>query len=223
MSHSVSRHLRIDIDNYDQKIRQFVPGYDTMVRTAAFMAAEVNPNRVLDLGSGSGGLSEELLKQKGIGNVELWDIDGEMLETARVRLSGYGNRATFSVKSFHDEFPRCGAITACISLHHITTLNEKSLLYERAFDAVSEGGIFVNADTAVPTSGPEKERLYRYWADHLIANGIEEKQAWKHFDEWSEEDAYFSLAEELNALAIAGFDPYCVWREGPSAVLIGRR
>tara|TARA_B110000014_G_C20082648_1_gene565942 strand:- start:663 stop:1334 length:672 start_codon:yes stop_codon:yes gene_type:complete len=223
MLHSVSRHLRIKLGNYDQKIRQFVPGYETMLNTAAAMAAHVRPNHVLDLGSGSGGLSEQLLKYHEIGTVELWDIDEEMLERAKNRLSDYGDRTKFSVKSFHDPFPQCAAITACISLHHVLDLKAKTLLYRRAFDALDEGGIFVNADTAIPTSGPEKERLYRYWADHLIASGIKEDRAWKHFEEWAEEDAYFSLADELKALETVGFESHCVWREGPNAVIVGRR
>jgi len=223
MLHSVSRHLRIELGNYDQKIRQFVPGYETMLNTAAAMAAHVRPNHVLDLGSGSGGLSEQLLKYHEIGTVELWDIDEEMLERAKTRLSDYGSRTKFSIKSFHDPFPHCDAITACISLHHVLDLQEKTLLYGRAFDALDDGGIFVNADTAIPTSGPEKERLYRYWADHLIASGIKEDRAWKHFEEWAEEDTYFSLADELKALETVGFESHCVWREGPNAVIVGRR
>ena len=223
MLHSIRHHLRIELGNYDQKIRQFVPGYETMLNTAAAMAAHVCPNHVLDLGSGSGGLSEQLLKYHEIGTVELWDIDEEMLERAKTRLADYGSRTKFSIKSFHDPFPHCAAITACISLHHVLDLQEKTHLYGRAFDALDDGGIFVNADTAIPTSGPEKERLYRYWADHLIASGIKEDRAWKHFEEWAEEDTYFSLADELKALETVGFESHCVWREGPNAVIVGRR
>ena len=55
-----------------------------MLDRAAAMAAHVRPTHVLDLGSGSGGLSEQLLKHHEIGTVELWDIDEEMLERARL-------------------------------------------------------------------------------------------------------------------------------------------
>ena len=73
-----------------------------MLNTAAAMAAHVRPNHVLDLGSGSGGLSEQLLKYHEIGTVELWDIDEEMLERAKNRLSDCGSRTKFSVKSLID-------------------------------------------------------------------------------------------------------------------------
>ena len=223
MSHKVSRHLRIEVATYDRKIRQFVPGYETMLGIASALTAEVKPRHVLDLGSGSGGLSEALLSYPEIGIVELWDIDPEMLEHAQIRLFDYGERARFELRSFNDPFPACDAITACISLHHVPSLERKQALYRRAYNALRPGGIFVNADAAVPTHGKEKERLYRYWARHLVASGIPEGRAWQHFEEWAEEDSYFSLTEELAALSAAGFDAHCVWREGPSAVLLGRR
>ena len=223
MSHKVSRHLRIEVATYDRKIRQFVPGYETMLGIASALTAEAKPGHVLDLGSGSGGLSEALLSYPEIGIVELWDIDPEMLEHAKIRLSAYGERARFELSSFNDPFPVCDAITACISLHHVPSLEKKQALYQRAYNALRPGGIFVNADAAVPTHGKEKERLYRYWARHLVASGIPEGRAWQHFEEWAEEDSYFSLTEELAALSAVGFDAHCVWREGPSAVLLGRR
>jgi tRNA (cmo5U34)-methyltransferase len=223
MSHKVSRHLRIEVATYDRKIRQFVPGYETMLRIASALTAEIKPGHVLDLGSGSGGLSEALLSYSEIGIVELWDIDPEMLEHAQIRLFDYGERARFELRSFNDPFPACDAITACISLHHVPSLEKKQALYQRAYNALRSGGVFVNADAAVPTHGKEKERLYRYWARHLVASGIPEGRAWQHFEEWAEEDSYFSLTEELAALSAVGFDAHCVWREGPSAVLLGRR
>jgi len=223
MSHKVSRHLRIEVATYDRKIRQFVPGYETMLGIASALAAEVKPGHVLDLGSGSGGLSEALLSYPEIGIVELWDIDPEMLEHAQIRLFDYGERASFELRSFNDPFPACDAITACISLHHVPSLEKKQALYQRAYNALRSGGVFVNADAAIPTHGKEKGRLYRYWARHLVASGIPEGRAWQHFEEWAEEDSYFSLTEELAALSAVGFDAHCVWREGPSAVLLGRR
>ena len=112
MSHKVSRHLRIEVASYDRKIRQFVPGYETMLGIASALTAEVKPGHVLDLGSGSGGLSESLLSYPEIGIVELWDIDPEMLEHAKIRLSAYGERARFELSSFNNPFPTCDTISA---------------------------------------------------------------------------------------------------------------
>ena len=38
-SHSVRRHLRVDIEEYDASIRRFIPGYETMLGEAAAAVA----------------------------------------------------------------------------------------------------------------------------------------------------------------------------------------
>ena len=80
MPHSVRRHLRVAIDAYDAMIRQFIPGYEEMLRTAARELAPVSSGLVLDLGAGTGALAEAILETSGHGTVELVDVDAEMLE-----------------------------------------------------------------------------------------------------------------------------------------------
>ena len=62
-----------------------------------------------------------------------------------------------------------------------------------------------------------------YGAAHLVACGIDEPRAYRHFDEWAVEDTYFPLDEELAAMRQANFDAECVWRDRPNTLLVGRR
>ena len=73
MSHSVRRHLRVAIDEYDTSIRQFIPGYDEMILEAAAAVSRASPTVVLDLGAGTGSLSAALLAHSEVGLVELVD------------------------------------------------------------------------------------------------------------------------------------------------------
>ena len=66
MSHSARKHLRVAIDSYDESIRRFIPGYETLLAEASAAAAAVSPAHVLDLGAGTGGLSEALLERDGL-------------------------------------------------------------------------------------------------------------------------------------------------------------
>ena len=223
MSHSVRRHLRVDIEAYDASIRRFIPGYEEMLRQAAAAVAAVRPALVLDLGSGTGALAEALLAREEVGAVELIDVDEEMLNQARTRLAAFGPRARFSLRSFDDALPACDAVAASLSLHHIPTLDKKGALFRRAFDALRPGGVLVNADVTMPAADPERARAWRGWADHLVASGIEESQAWKHFDDWSGEDTYFPLDAELEALATAGFRARCAWRQGVSTLVVAEK
>jgi tRNA (cmo5U34)-methyltransferase len=223
MSHSVRKHLRVEIDEYDDQIRRFIPAYETMIAVAADAVAAVEPNLVIDLGAGTGGLSELLLDRRGVGTVELLDIDPEMLDKARRRLERFGDRARFTLRSYDEPLPPCAAFAASLSLHHIPTIEAKAELYARAFSALRPGGVLVNADTNMPTNRAERDRLFRYWANHMVARGIPEDRAWQYFDEWADEDAYMPLEAELAELTRAGFEAARVWNDGPEGVVVARK
>ena len=220
--HSVRRHLRVATSAYDATIRQFIPGYEAMLRVAARELAPVASGRVLDLGGGTGALAEAILEVGG-GGVELIDIDREMLAQARTRLARFGRRARFTEASFLQALPRCHGVAASLALHHLPTLDRKGALYRQVFEALEPGGVFVNADATMPAAPAAAEATWRAWADHMVAQGIEEGRAFEHFEEWSEEDTYFPLEDELVAVAAAGFDAECVWQEAGIAVVVGRK
>lgn len=222
-SHSVRRHLRLDVGAYDETIRRFIPAYDRMIARAAAEAARVGPAVVVDLGAGSGALSAALLARPEVGRVVALDLDPEMLDQARARLGHHGDRVSFMAGSFFDPLPPCGALTASLTLHHVPGLDEKTQLFRHLRGALSPGGVLVVADVMVPADGPLRDATFRTWADHLVSSGIEEEQAWRHFEEWSEEDTYHPVDAEVAALTAAGFDARCVWRDEPSTVLVAVR
>ncbi len=223
MSHCARKHLRLGNDAYDEAIRRFIPGYEAMLAIAADAVAAVKPRRVLDLGAGTGALSEALLERPGIRTVELLDVDPEMIEQSRQRLRRFGDRVRFTLCSYDEPLSPGDAFAASLSLHHIATIEAKSTLYTDVFDALRPGGVFVNADVNMPIDRAERERLYRYWADHLVVSGIAEDRAWQYFEEWSDEDTYLPMEVELAELLRIGFEAECVWQDGPVGVLVAKK
>ncbi len=223
MNHSVRRHLRLEIESYDQSIRKFIPGYETGLLRAAEEVARARPRKVLDLGAGTGALSEFILAQSDTAVVELLDVDAEMLAVARARLKRFGNRARFRQESFLDPLPSCDAAAASLALHHVPLMADKTRLYGRICEALAPGGVFVNADVTMPASGAQRDADYAHWAAHLQARGIDRARAYKHFKEWAGEDTYFPLDDELRAMRSAGFEARCAWRELPNTLLVGQR
>ena len=222
MSHSVRRHLRIEIDAYDAMIRWCIPGYEPMLKVAARELACVGSGLVLDLGAGTGALSETIL-EAGTASVELLDVDPEMLARARNRLMRFAGRVRFSERSFLEMLPRCDGVAASLALHHVPTIGAKRTLYSRIHDALRPGGTFVNADATMPAEPAARESTWRAWADYMVARGVEEQRAFEHFEEWADEDTYFPLEEELGAFESAGFGAECVWREIGMTVVVGRK
>ncbi len=223
VSHSAREHLRLGNDAYDVAIRRFIPGYESMLAVAAEAVSAVEPALVIDLGAGTGALSEALLERRGVGHVELLDVDPEMLDQSRERLERFGERVRFTLRSYFEPLEASDAFAASLSLHHIPTIEKKSAFYRSVFGALRSGGVFVNGDVNMPVDDGERQRLYRYWADHMVASGIQEDRAWQYFEEWSEEDTYLPLEAELAALSRVGFEAERGWHDGPVGVVAARK
>ena len=173
MSHSVRSHLRLEIEAYDATIRRFIPGYEEGLRRAAREIAAVQPGLVLDLGAGTGALSEAILEHDSVEALEAVDVDSEMLAQARARLERFGARARFRECSFDEPLPSCDAVAASLALHHVPTMDAKGKLFRRIHRALRPGGVFVNADVTISADPAERDRAYRLWANHMTGCGIE--------------------------------------------------
>lgn len=224
MSHSVARHLRIEIASYDRMVREFIPDYDAMLTQAAdAVAARVTGGLVLDLGAGTGALSERLLERGGDRLVELVDVDQAMLDQARLRLARFGDRVRVRSASFDDPLPPCDAVMASLALHHVPDLAAKAALYRRIAAALRPGGVLVNADATMPDDPAETRARFETWAAHMARAGIDREQAFRHFAEWAGEDHYFPLERELEAMAAAGLRTRVAWTSVPTAVMVGEK
>jgi len=222
MAHSVKGHLQLQVAEYDQLIRKLVPAYPAMRVVQLELLGQSLPAAggiVLDLGGGTGSLAAAVAERLSEATVEIWDTDPEMLTTARVRCAGFGDRVRYVERSFTDPLPGCDAVVACISLHHVRDLEVKGTIYRTIFNALGPGGIFINADAAVPESPSLRDRVFRLWAESMQLHGIGEKDAYDHFASWAREDFYPPLHVELRLLAEAGFaEPECFWREAAATV-----
>ena len=221
MKHAVLNHLRVGIGAHAGSIRKFQPGYDAMPALPARTVARTSPGHVLDLGAGTGALSLAVLERCEDCRGTLIDVDPEKLDQARERLAPHASRTRFLAQSFHDALPACDAVVASLALHHVPSMDEKQVLYRAIHESLSPGGVFVNADVTMPAAADARRIDYGTWAAHLVASGIAEDRAWEHFDEWSTEDFYFPLENELAALEEAGLAAQCLWRATPSTVMKG--
>lgn len=213
------RHLHVEVEAYDASIRQFIPHYETMLAVAARHVAASSPATVVDLGAGTGALSEAVLRHCPGCHVELIDADGEMLDRARQRLQPYASRVRFSERAFQGDLPRCDAVMASLALHHVATLADKQAVYAAIHAALGPRGTFVNADANMPVNPEHRAADYATWAAHMVASGIPEARAWQHFREWADDDTYLPLEDELDALHAVGFEPARAWSSVPISVV----
>ena len=74
---SVASHLHIRLEEYDSRIRTFIPGYEDMIAAAAqaLAALDVPAPHVVDLGTGTGALAAACLRVRPEARMTAIDAD----------------------------------------------------------------------------------------------------------------------------------------------------
>ena len=216
---SVATHLGINLADYDARIRTFIPDYDEMLDVAG-EAIPARTRTIVDLGIGTGALSERCLGSAPGARVIGIDIDSAITALAARRLR---DRATFAAGSFlRTPLPRCDAAVASFSLHHVRTRPAKAALYRRIHAALRPGGLFISVDCQ-PAVDPMVRRQQRSaWLAHL-RRVYAPARATAILDGWAGEDVYVPLDAELALMRRGGFRVEVLWRRGAFAVLRAAR
>jgi hypothetical protein len=121
--------------------------------------------------------------------------------------------------SFLEPLPPADVVVASLALHHVRELEAKTRLYTAIHACLPPGGLFLCLDATVSSDPRLAALTFTGWAASMGEHGIDEPAARQHLADWAEEDRYFSLHEELTALARAGFRaPECFWRRGSTTI-----
>jgi ubiquinone/menaquinone biosynthesis C-methylase UbiE len=211
----VASHLRIDLGEYDARIRTFIPDYDAALDQAAALVPAA-ARTIVDLGTGTGALARQCLEHARRASIVGIDADGGMLQMAAQRL---GSRATLLRGSFlRMVLPPADAVVASYALHHVRTRAAKRSLYARVRASLRRGGVFVTADCHPASDRTLARRQRDAWRAHLRRT-YSPAQADAHLAAWAAEDVYVPLAEELRLLQQSGLGAEVIWRKGSFAVI----
>jgi SAM-dependent methyltransferase len=213
---SVASHLGIKLDEYDARIRTFIPDYETMLETASALVP-ASARTIVDLGIGTGALSARCLEHAPHARVVGIDADVDILTVAAQRL---GERLAPVAGSFlRTELPRCDAIVASFALHHVRTRAAKASLYRRVGAALSPAGRLILVDCHPAVERTLRARQREMWLAHL-RRSYSPAKARGLLAAWSHEDVYVPLHAELALVAHGGMRGEVVWRRGAFAVIV---
>lgn len=158
---------------YDRSRHALIPDYDDLYGAAveALELDQTQAARVLDLGAGTGGFSQEVINAHPRSQVELSDVSVPMLEQARVR---FGADTRFSFREldivtgeFGDEWDR---IISSFVIHHLPH-ETKCEVFTNVCTALKPGGIFVNIDQVQACSQAVQDIHMRLWKKDALAAG----------------------------------------------------
>jgi tRNA threonylcarbamoyl adenosine modification protein (Sua5/YciO/YrdC/YwlC family) len=188
--------FHFDPASYLDMIRADIPVYDRF-QDELVAASGSGARRVLELGTGTGETARRLLDAHPGASLVGIDRSPDMLGAARQRLGP--ERAELVVARLEDELPPgpFDLVASALCVHHLRGA-EKRDLFRRVRSALGpSGGRFVLADVVVPASADDAVTSLSPGFDHPS-----------------------TLADQLEWLAKAGFDPRVSWQHRDLAVVV---
>ena len=207
---------------YDRDRAKLIPGCDAFYRWAIDLIP-AGAKTIVDLGAGSGLLTQLVRQRFPNAAIHLIDFSAAMLDLARKRLGDDPNLTFTQADYATDPIPsNVCAIVSSLSIHHLDD-DAKRHVFRKAHEALKPRGVFVNAEqVAGPT--PELDDRYRaLWLHQVRTLGATEQQITDSLYR-QQQDRCVDVGRQLAWMREAGFaDADCWYKEARFAVLAGTR
>ena len=172
-----------DVADYDNDVRNEVDpirtGYGDVLRWVIREAQITASSRVLELGSGTGNLSEMIAS---CGELVSVDVSENMEAIAKRKVQHLTNRRFIKadiLEVFTQELGKFDAVISTYTVHHLTD-QEKQRLFALVFDHLLPSGSAVFGDLMVQTSSEKETKIQQYLAkgDQAAVQAISEEFFW---------------------------------------------
>lgn len=192
---------------YDVSRRRLIPCYDLFYGTVAELASrtvkETNPS-ILDIGAGTGLLSEHVLQKFSTANLALLDESAEMLAKAQIRLEQYKPKVFVQAMTSALPSEKFHAVISSLAIHHLSDKDKKDL-FKRVFDILEPGGIFINAEQILGETPWQQSLFEETHLDGARALGSSEEEIQAAVERMSY-DKCSPLQEQILWLKEIGFE-----------------
>lgn len=191
---------------YDEQRRFFIPCFDDFYQTSISFLNTIRNDfeTILDLGAGTGLLTQYLWKNFPKAKFTLADISDEMIEVAKQRFTGLKN-FDYLILDYSKNLPSVSfdLIASALSIHHLDH-EAKAHLYSNIYKNLPSKGIFINLDQFNPESELINEYYKKYWYSQIEKDETlkKEKHLWLKRRELDKEN---TINETLKILKDVGF------------------
>lgn len=206
-------------NQYDRDILAIVPVYEEMFEQLldhVWLPLDASL-RIVELGCGTGNLTQLLLHTYPNATLTVVDASQEMLDRTGEKLSPQDAARTTLVASYFNQLDlpagSVDLIMSSLALHHVPD-EFKPELYDSLYSWLAPGGKFRCADQCLTLPGQtgNAHNLAR-WQEWALSNGTEQATLDKWLEHINTADHYASLKDHFDWMATSGFaHTDCYWR-----------
>jgi tRNA (cmo5U34)-methyltransferase len=220
--------IQTEFDNvatrYDEQRKKFIPCFDDFYECAVeSLAFEDKHPHILDLGAGTGLLSQMVLQKHPTATFDLIDLSENMLKVAKERFRGTAN-VNFKVGDYtRNPFEKdYDAIISSLSIHHLMDA-DKVKLYANIFARLKPFGIFVNAEQVLGEDAYIEQKYREVWERYVEQSGLSKEEIQSGYER-VKLDIRTPLSTQLNWLKDIGFSSVtCLYKHYSFAVMFARK
>ncbi len=183
---------RYENEIYDEDIRRSIPGHKNLhvqiERIIQEYASFHTVKKLLELGVGTGLTTQKVLELLPEASCVAVDFSAQMMNGARKRLSSYNVEfllGDYSEMNFSSDFD---VVLSVIGIHHQTNEGKKKL-FQKIFDSLNTGGIFVFGDL-VTYRNPQKAALNDARHYHYLVENARDEQS---LEDWAHHHKFLNL------------------------------
>ncbi len=202
----VKDHFETDAAIFDQRVIKIIPDYIEMLNTLV-SSMPFSPEAVIDvidIGCGTGTLACAIKTKFKNSRITCFDQSQNMLDIARNKIKSEKdtNFIRDDIVSFEYD-KKYDAIVSSLALHHLEG-EAKSMFYNKTFDALKEGGIFINADIILSGNSYWQDQSLRKWSGYVLKS-FSQDECGANFRRYLDEDRPAVLLEDIQLLKQCGF------------------
>ncbi len=185
--------------NYTNDMIGCVPHYLSLISSfTEHFPDNFNPKSILDLGSGNGNITAQLIPYFPNATFTLVDASAEMINLCCSQFKDYD--FIYDNKYFKDflfKEKSYDLIVAGFSLHHCDE-NEKQSIFKNINTSLKKGGIFSYSDLMISKTNPDHPMLLEQWKEFVNTNFSDEKKwIWlmEHYESFDKPTDYLVQIE----------------------------
>ena len=219
---NIEEQFNLIAKEYDVNRKKFIPCFDDYYgNTTKLIASFIDaPERVLDLGAGTGLLTYYWFRECKTAEYVLVDIAEEMLDVSKKRFAGLAN-VSHQVMDYTKRLPdgKFDAIISALSIHHLDDIQKTELFY-RIYESLPAGGVFVNYDQFCAGTTMMNRWFDSYWEKQLYNSGLTDRdiELWKERRKLDRECSVEKEVEMLHQCTFA--DVKCLYSYHKFSVII---